>query len=291
MRLRRCIAQSLALILCFVLFLPDSLRAENGSVIVTYDYDAFGNLIHSSTTLASPTPNNYLFAGEQFDPDLGLYFNRARYLNVSTGRFRTMDTFGGRSQDPLSLHKYLYAGANPVNHIDCSGKDFIDSLAAISISVTLFVSSVPQLLSQAFEEGGTAVGVLFNEFGQVAENYAGQVLALVEDALPEVEALPQQPVGQRVIDFVVRNTETAKQLFIEVKYGLPSSADALSRLVAQVQAASQAAQQGGGQVILWTLKNLTPQELQTLESEIENTEVQVVSGVENLYKVVTNYFQ
>jgi hypothetical protein len=49
-----------------------------------------------------------------------------------------------------------------------------------------------------------------------------------------------QPVGQRVIDFVVRNTETAKQLFIEVKYGLPSSADALSRLVAQVQAASQA---------------------------------------------------
>jgi RHS repeat-associated protein len=254
---------------------------------VTYDYDAFGNLIHSTGT----TYNNYLFAGEQFDSDLNLYYNRARYLNVSTGRFWTLDTFEGRSQDPLSLHKYLYAGANPVNRIDRSGKDFIDSLAAISISVTLFVSSVPQLLSEAFEEGGTAVGVLFNEFGQVAENYAGQVLALVEDALPEVEALPQQPVGQRVIDFVVRNTETAKQLFIEVKYGLPSSADALSRLVAQVQAASQAAQQGGGQVILWTLKNLTPQELQTLESEIGNTEVQVVSGVENLYKVVTNYFQ
>src|SRR5690349_3601973 len=29
---------------------------------VTYDYDAFGNLIHSTGT----TPNNYLFAGEQF---------------------------------------------------------------------------------------------------------------------------------------------------------------------------------------------------------------------------------
>jgi|SRR5579872_572165 len=57
---------------------------------VTYDYDAFGNLIHSSTTLASPTPNNYLFAGEQFDPDLNLYYNRARYLNVSTGRFWSM---------------------------------------------------------------------------------------------------------------------------------------------------------------------------------------------------------
>jgi hypothetical protein len=34
----------------------------------TYDYDAFGNLIRSTGT----TPNNYLFAGEQFDPEPSL---------------------------------------------------------------------------------------------------------------------------------------------------------------------------------------------------------------------------
>ena len=33
------------------------------------------------------------FAGEQFDS--GFYYNRARYLNVSTGRFSTMDTLTG----------------------------------------------------------------------------------------------------------------------------------------------------------------------------------------------------
>jgi hypothetical protein len=32
-------------------------------------------LIHSTGS----TPNNYLFAGEQFDPDLNLYYNRASY--------------------------------------------------------------------------------------------------------------------------------------------------------------------------------------------------------------------
>jgi hypothetical protein len=42
---------------------------------VIYDYDAFGNLIHQTGS----TPNNYLFAGEQFDPDLGMHFLRARY--------------------------------------------------------------------------------------------------------------------------------------------------------------------------------------------------------------------
>ena len=51
-------------------------RTATGTVTDTYDYDAFGNLINPTGT----TPNNYLFAGEQFDPDLGLYYNRARYL-------------------------------------------------------------------------------------------------------------------------------------------------------------------------------------------------------------------
>ena len=87
---------------------------------VTYDYDAFGNLIHSTGT----TPNNYLFAGEQFDLDLNLYYNRARYLNTSTGRFWSMDVEEGFDRQPLSLHRYLYTGANPVNLIDPSGRDF-----------------------------------------------------------------------------------------------------------------------------------------------------------------------
>ncbi len=46
--------------------------------LVTYDYDAFGNLLHITGT----TPNVYRFAGEQWDPDLNFYYNRARYLNT-----------------------------------------------------------------------------------------------------------------------------------------------------------------------------------------------------------------
>src|ERR1700740_2173774 len=71
---------------------------------VTYDYDAFGNLIHSAGT----TYNNYLFAGEQFDPDLNLYFLRARHLNVSTGRFWTMDSAEPKRFRPKTLHRYIF---------------------------------------------------------------------------------------------------------------------------------------------------------------------------------------
>ncbi len=92
-----------------------------GAVTDTYDYDAFGNLIARSGS----TSNLYLYCGEQLDPDLGLYFLRARYLNPDTGRFWTMDSYGGYAGDPVSLHKYLYANGNPVTGSDSrrSGDD------------------------------------------------------------------------------------------------------------------------------------------------------------------------
>ena len=76
------------------------LTNASGAVTDTYDYDAFGNLINQTGS----TPNTYLFAGEQYDPALSLYYNRARYLNTAAGRFWSMDTKDGRSETPLSLH-------------------------------------------------------------------------------------------------------------------------------------------------------------------------------------------
>ena len=104
------------------------LTDSTGTVTDTYDYDAFGNLINSTGT----TPNNYLFAGEQFDPDINLYYNRARYLDVRRGRFWGMDTEEGNDDNPLSLHKYLYAEGNPIDNVDHSGNDVGDTLNAMA---------------------------------------------------------------------------------------------------------------------------------------------------------------
>ncbi len=96
-----------------VRFLMDT----NGTITDTYTYDAFGTLlVHNGNT-----PNNYLYAGQQFNPELGLYYNRARYLNQDIGRFWTRDTYEGDNEDPLSLHRYLYAQDNPLDNTDPSG--------------------------------------------------------------------------------------------------------------------------------------------------------------------------
>ena len=128
-----------------------ALTSPTGAITDTYDYDAFGNLIHSSTTLASPTPNNYLFAGEQFDPDLNLYYNRARYLNVSTGRFWTPDSIEGLDFEPQSLHRYLYASSDPVGHVDPSGHEDADIASNTFSTVGLVVIASLAVITLAVE--------------------------------------------------------------------------------------------------------------------------------------------
>lgn len=99
----------------------------NSAWVVTdsYTYDAFGMPITTSGT----TPNNFLYSGEQYDGALGMYYLRARYYNPATGRFETMDPAAGDILNPATLHKYVYAGNNPVNASDPTGRDaFIESL-------------------------------------------------------------------------------------------------------------------------------------------------------------------
>ena len=51
-------------------------------------------------------------------------------MNPSTGTFTTMDTYQGSIFDPVSLHKYLYANANPVMNVDPSGYNTLPDLEA-----------------------------------------------------------------------------------------------------------------------------------------------------------------
>lgn len=107
---------------------------STGTLTDTYNYDAFGNLLDKTGT----TVNNYLYCGEQFDSATGLYYLRARYMNPSTGTFITQDTYAGTIFDPASLHKYLYANANPVMYSDPSGYfTLADCSASSAMSSTI----------------------------------------------------------------------------------------------------------------------------------------------------------
>ena len=186
---------------------------------VTYDYDAFGNLIHSTGT----TPNNYLFAGEQFDPDLGLYYNRARYLNSSTGRFWSEDPKDGSKWHPKSFHRYFYASQDPINRKDPSGKDDLAEISVSSaINETLETNPTATLAGEhALAEAGEIAEVESNvaegedlvfKGGRAAEEYLETTLQ------GEGQVSVETDQGVRILDVLTENGEAAESKVGYVRY-------------------------------------------------------------------------
>ncbi len=177
----------------------------NGSTITdTYDYDAFGNKLSTST---SSTDNNYLYSGGQFDPTVNLYLLGARYYSPQTGRFWTIDAYEGDRDDPLSIHKYLYCAGSPISRIDPSGHDGEEistitagslsaGLGSVSAAATVTAETAAEIsiissetvaevnvareaLEAAFgAQNSAAVGRAFNTFGRIAETAARNVIKL-----------------------------------------------------------------------------------------------------------------
>jgi len=104
----------------------------------TYVYEAFGTLLDSTGS----TENDFLFSGEQYDPNAGFYYLRARYYDPVVGRFLTQDAFSGNSSDPRSLHRYLYADSDPVNKSDPSGHFSLVEVTVVVAIVAILTTIV-----------------------------------------------------------------------------------------------------------------------------------------------------
>jgi RHS repeat-associated protein len=166
------------------------LTNSSGAVTDTYDYDAFGILIRQSGS----TPNLYLYSGEQFDPDLALYYQRSRYLNTSNGRFWTIDSFEGLGSDPHTLHKYVYVGNNPVNRTDPSGRfEFTIAGTTYTLSISSAIRSISaiaagagraavlRLLTLAFLVNSAIYSPVLFHFGETFEELEGTGEAGVQE--------------------------------------------------------------------------------------------------------------
>jgi len=63
--------------------------------------------------------NTRLFTGREYDQEIGLYYNRARYYSAQLGRFISRDPID--IQDDINL--YAYVGNNPVMYVDLFGRE------------------------------------------------------------------------------------------------------------------------------------------------------------------------
>ncbi|MBD5136414.1 MAG: RHS repeat-associated core domain-containing protein [Lachnospiraceae bacterium] len=78
-------------------------------------------MMHLEINSIEDTKNSFMYTGQQFDAETGLYYLRARYMNTSNGRFLSRDLYSGNEFEPQTLHKYAYVSNNHVNNYDPLG--------------------------------------------------------------------------------------------------------------------------------------------------------------------------
>jgi RHS repeat-associated protein len=90
---------------------PRVFMDEDGNVKSTFDYMPFGELFRM-TGVDNP---GYLYTGQEYDKQSGLYNYRARFYDTELRRFY--------QADPARQYAspYVYTGNNPVNRVDPSG--------------------------------------------------------------------------------------------------------------------------------------------------------------------------
>jgi RHS repeat-associated protein len=107
----------------------------NGSVRQSVACRPFGEVVVNTGTIDLP----YKFTGHELDPETGLYYCGARYLDPAQGRFITPDTFVQSPGDPQTLNRYAYARNNPLVYTDPSGHCIIQDIittAAIGLGIS-----------------------------------------------------------------------------------------------------------------------------------------------------------
>jgi len=140
---------------------------HGGAIYEHLEYTPYGELwVDHAANTAGENPTPFRFTGKELDPETGLYYYGARYLDPKTSRWISADpamTDGSyipsapiddeakkRNQNLpgmggvfnyVAMHVYHYAGNNPVVMRDPDGNYVINNVAPGSINVRREVSS------------------------------------------------------------------------------------------------------------------------------------------------------
>ena len=134
-----------------------ALANASGQVTEKYAYTAYGlNTVIGSGTSA------YRYAGRRFEPETGLYYNRARAYSPALGRFLQTDPIGTEG----GINLYAYCANAPLNCTDPLGLWSLDAdLVLLGLSIGIGEKSGQAFWN--FRAGLVGAGVSYNSSADI----------------------------------------------------------------------------------------------------------------------------
>lgn len=146
----------------------------DGDPLHSYRYDAWGRALDDE----GPSANPRRFTGHYRDAETGLDYFGARYYDPEVGRFISQDPYQGNPGDPPSLHRYLYANANPARYIDPTGYASVEAGSGGLMTALSNAVESPGALGQGYYSRSYKPGEMQNLKGWINDenpHRAGEV--------------------------------------------------------------------------------------------------------------------
>jgi RHS repeat-associated protein len=133
-----------------------------GLLVVNHvEYGAFGEVLSQSNPASG---DRFLYTGREWEPELGLYYYRARFYDPATGRFTSQDPIGFEGG---TTNLYDYVGNSPSNAVDPSG--LTATTEYVKKQVNAATGALARCLGKvgavAFTEAGVYVYIILMENG------------------------------------------------------------------------------------------------------------------------------
>ena len=116
---------------------------SSGTQVVAYTYDAWGNPLTTTGTMADTLGklNPFRYRGYVYDTETGLYYLQSRYYNPETGRFINADGYVSTGQGILGDNAVAYCQNNPVRFGDTEGAFINAAIGAVVGGLSVLINN------------------------------------------------------------------------------------------------------------------------------------------------------
>ena len=171
------------------------LVSASGTRVVTYTYDAWGNPLATTgslaTTLGAQNPLRY--RGYVYDTETGLYYLQSRYYNPAWGRFINADSQLNSINGILGRNIFTYCVNNPINMTDVDGHvpKWLQGVLTVVSGVTQVASGLALIAATGATGLGTVagLGLVANGIATIASGVNTTINHLAGTNLPEENVL------------------------------------------------------------------------------------------------------